>query len=203
MSLFSQRLPKHRSASLIHFNEKLKGKQNSQNETHPDFHSSVSESSSLDLHECYKHCTYIMNAATAFNYSWPLATYWYCVCSWVIYAPETWISAFIVHLPAISVYVLCAPKHVCLFLTSSCPYVCVCCCWQKGRVAPGRSLAVVCWSMASSLSLCRLLSALHTPQGSSLLPWQWWAKIEETSLAGCRLCCAGLWRWSSPQQKGT
>lgn len=62
--------------------------------------------------------TYIMNASTAFNYSWPLATYWYCVCSWVIYAPETWISAFIVHLPAISMYVLCAPKHVCL-----CPYI--------------------------------------------------------------------------------
>lgn len=199
-----QRVPQRRSASLTHFNGQLKGKQNSRNETFPDFSSSLEEEASFRIFMYNINTVDIMkmNAATTFNYSLPLALYWYCVCSWVMYAPKTCICAFMVLLYwVLCIFMKCTQMHV-YVCVPPCAYVCIYLCWQGERLARARSLAVVYRSMASSPSLCRPLAALHTPQGGSLLPWQWWAKIEETSLAGCRLCCLGLRGWCSPQQKG-
>ena len=89
-------------------------------------------------------------------------------------------------------------NHVCLYI-----YIYIYVCFKGEWLAPAFILAVLSRIMASSTSLCRLLAALHTPQGRSLLPWQWWAKIEEADLVGCGLCRPGLWGRCSPQQKGT
>lgn len=152
-----------------------KGKRNSQNKMFPNFHSTLDAEASFWILMCNMNTVDIMkmNAATTFNYSLPLALYWCCACSWVMYAPKTHICAYCCA-SGVHVYEGRTKSH--LYCMSVCHlvlmfvYICVGT-WQGEWLAPACILAVVYWSMASSPSLCRPLAALHTPQGGSLLPW--------------------------------
>lgn len=126
-----QRVQKHRSTSLIHFNEQLKGKQNSQNETFPDCHSSLEDVVSVLIPMCNINTVDIikLHATTTSNYAFPLALCWYCVYS-AKSSPKTCICAFTVRLSV-------ARKHVCMSVCQSVfIYVCFCVDRESGWLQP-------------------------------------------------------------------
>lgn len=106
-----------------------------------------------------------MNAAITFNCSLLLALYWYCVCSWVIYAMKheflytgVWLVYVSINTKLHLYCMFCMPAYAYVYVVCFCVGT-----WQGEWLAPAHLLAVVYWIMASSPSFCRPLTTLHTP----------------------------------------